>query len=258
VVLNLLSNAVKFTPRDGRVDVRLETMPSTVRLTVSDTGRGITPEFLPQIFDRFRQYESVGTRTQGGLGLGLAIVRHLVELHGGRVAAFSAGPGLGATFTVDLPPLAARESSGPAVSEEEPAEDDVATPDVRLDGLRVLVVEDDVDTGRMLAEVLGEHGADVTRVETSADAVAAIERSVPDVLVSDIGMPGEDGYELLRRVRTMTPEIGGRVPAIALTAFAREEDMHRALDAGFNLHLAKPVDPAELARIVARVARWGR
>jgi len=254
VVLNLLSNAVKFTPPDGRIDVTLETIPSGVRLTVSDTGRGITPEFLPQIFDRFRQFESVGTRTQGGLGLGLAIVRHLVELHGGRVAAFSAGAGLGSTFTVDMP-LTAQDSSLPAVPEKWLAEAEVATGEVRLDGLRVLVVEDDADTGRMLAEVLGERGAHVIRADTAAEAVVAIERAIPDLLISDIGMPGEDGYELLRRVRALAPEVGGRVPAIALTAFAREEDVHRALEAGFSLHVAKPIDPAELASVVARITR---
>jgi len=256
VVMNLLSNAVKFTPRDGRIDVKLETLSSGVRLTVSDTGKGLTPEFLPQVFDRFRQFESVGTRTQGGLGLGLAIVRHLVELHGGRPAAFSAGEGLGSTFTVDLPHLTAQESSVQARPEENEVAD--AATEVRLDGLRVLVVEDDVDTGRMLAQVLGEHGANVTHAGTSAGALAAIERAIPDVLISDIGMPGEDGYELLRRVRMLAPDAGGRVPAIALTAFAREVDMHHALEVGFDLHVAKPIDPAELARVVARVARSRR
>jgi two-component system, chemotaxis family, CheB/CheR fusion protein len=254
VILNLLSNALKFTPPGGRIDVRLETMPSSVRLSVSDSGRGITPEFLPQIFDRFRQFENVGTRTQGGLGLGLAIVRHLVELHGGRVAAFSAGAGLGSTFTVDLPPLTASESAL-SVVDEEPAGAEVTTIEVRLDGLSVLVVEDDVDTGRMLAQVLGERGARIAHAGTSAEALAAIERAIPDVLISDIGMPVEDGYELLRRVRALAPEVGGRVPAIALTAFAREEDVHRALEAGFDLHVAKPIDPDELARVVSRVAR---
>ena len=254
VVLNLLSNAVKFTPREGRIDVKLETLSSGVRLTVSDTGRGITPEFLPQIFDRFRQFESIGTRTQSGLGLGLAIVRHMVELHGGRVAASSAGAGHGSTFTVDLPQLTALGSSVTAATEEGTREGADATTEVRLDGLSVLVVEDDADTGRMLAQVLSERGADVTHAGTSADAIAAIERAIPDVLISDIGMPGQDGYDLIRRVRALGPEAGGRVPAIALTAFAREEDVHRALEAGFDLHTAKPIDPAELARAVARVA----
>jgi len=258
VVWNLLSNAVKFTPRDGRVDVRIEPIPAGARLTVSDTGRGIAPEFLPQIFDRFHQIESVATRTQGGLGLGLTIVRHLVELHGGRVGVFSAGEGRGTTFTIDLP-----QAGGPGSSQtgEEgdamPAGHTVAE-DVRLDGLRVLVVEDEADTGRMLAQVLGERGAEVIHVETSAAALAAMERTVPHVLLSDIGMPGENGYELLRRVRALPPAAGGRVPAVALTAFAREDDMRRAIEAGFDRHLAKPVDPAELARVVAQVARSSR
>jgi two-component system CheB/CheR fusion protein len=256
VVLNLLSNAVKFTPRGGRIDVRLETMPSSVRLTVSDTGRGMTPEFLPQIFDRFRQFESVGTRTQGGLGLGLAIVRHLVELHGGRVTALSAGQELGATFMVDLPQAGAREPSPATGHEDASATTETSVSDeVRLDGLHVLVVEDDPDTGRMLAQIFGERGAEVAHAGTAADAMAAIERAVPDVLVSDIGMPGEDGYELVRRVRALGREAGGRVPAIALTAFAREEDVRHALEAGFDLHMAKPIEPGELARAVARVAR---
>jgi two-component system CheB/CheR fusion protein len=252
VVWNLLSNAVKFTPPGGRIDVRIETIPSAARLTVSDTGRGIAPEFLPRIFDRFRQVEPVATRTQGGLGLGLAIVRHLVELHGGRVVVFSAGEGQGTTFTVDLPQLGAAE---PTPATEDDGDARPAALDVRLDGLRVLIVEDEVDTGRMLAEALGEGGAEVTHVETSADALSALAHAVPHVLISDIGMPGTDGYALLRRVRALPPAAGGGVPAIALTAFARGEDAQRAIEAGFNVHLAKPIDPAELARIVAQVAR---
>jgi two-component system, chemotaxis family, CheB/CheR fusion protein len=253
VLLNLLSNAVKFTPRGGRIDVKLESMPSAVRLTVSDTGRGMPPSFLPQIFDRFRQFDAVGTRAQGGLGLGLAIVRHLVELHGGRVAAFSAGEGLGSTFTVDLPPLVGDEVD--AAASEATAESQIATNEVRLAGLHVLVVEDDVDTGRMVGEVLGERGATVIHVESAAEALAAMARAIPDVLISDIGMPGEDGYELIRRVRTLPAEVGGHVPAIALTAFAREEDRQHALEAGFTVHVAKPIDPAALAGVVAAVSR---
>jgi PAS domain S-box-containing protein len=254
VLLNLLSNAVKFTPRGGRIDVKLERLPSVVRLTVSDTGRGMSAQFLTQIFDRFRQLDTAGTRSHGGLGLGLAIVRHLVELHGGRVSAFSAGEGLGSTFTVDLPHATPQEPRSVASGDAEPAREPAST-DVLLEGVRVLVVEDDVDTGRMLAEVLGERGATVTHAESTAEAMAAIERAIPDVLVSDIGMPGEDGYELMRRVRALAPEVGGAVPAIALTAFARQEDMRHALDAGFDVHVAKPIDPAELARVVARAAR---
>jgi PAS domain S-box-containing protein len=259
VVWNLLSNAVKFTPRDGRIDVKLETTPTAARLTVSDTGRGIAPEFLPQIFDRFRQIDSVTTRSHGGLGLGLAIVRHLVELHGGRVGVFSAGEGLGTTFTIDLPQAGASGLPPPTDEDEAGARPGADTGvEVRLDGLRVLVVEDEADTGRMLAQVLGERGAEVIHVETSAAALEALKRDVPHVLLSDIGMPGGDGYGLIRQVRALSAEAGGRVPAVALTAFAREEDMRRAVEAGFDLHLPKPVDPAELARVVAEVARSNR
>ncbi len=252
VVWNLLSNAVKFTPKGGRVDVKLETKPAGARITVSDTGRGMSAEFLPQIFDRFRQAEGVSTRTQGGLGLGLAIVRHLVELHGGRVAASSAGEGRGATFTVDLPLGAVT----PAQREDEArSAADGPIGDARLDGLKVLVVEDEVDTGRLLAQILGDRGADVVAVETAAAALAAVGQHRIHVIVSDIGLPGEDGYELIRRVRGLPAADGGRIPAIALTAFAREADMRRAIDAGFDVHLAKPIDSSELARTVAQLAR---
>jgi CheY-like chemotaxis protein len=250
-----VSNAIKFTPKGGRIDVRLEDMPAGPRITVSDTGRGISPQLLPLIFDRFRQGESVSTRTQGGLGLGLAIVHHVVELHGGRVTAFSAGAGQGATFTIDLP------RSGPAGHAD--TGDDGATqlaPDpgpaeVRLGGLRVLIVEDDGDTGRMLAQALSDRGAHVTTVETAAAALVELARTSPHVLLSDIGLPGEDGYALIGQVRALPASEGGRIPAIALTAFAREADMHRAIEAGFDVHVAKPIDPSELAGVVQRVVR---
>jgi two-component system CheB/CheR fusion protein len=252
VVWNLLSNAVKFTPKGGQVTVTLEPSPTGTRLVVSDSGRGISPQLLPRIFDRFRQGESVVARTQGGLGLGLAIVRHLVELHGGRVHAFSAGEGSGSTFTIELPPVS---PSGPTAAEDESssASTDAPADDVRLDGLRVLIVEDERDTGRMLAQVLGERGADVIHVETSAAALSTLERSAPDVVLSDIGLPGEDGYELLRQIRSLPS--GNRLPAIALSAFAREQDVQRAIGAGFDVHLAKPIEPGELARVVAQIAR---
>jgi CheY-like chemotaxis protein len=228
-------------------------MPAAARLTVSDTGRGISAELLPQIFERFRQGESVTVRTQGGLGLGLAIVRHLVELHGGRVSVFSAGEGTGATFTVDLP-QGAEPSSTPEREDAGVTGATAAAPDdLRLDGLRVLLVEDETDTGRMLAQVLGERGADVIYVETAAAALATLDQAEPHVIVSDIGLPDEDGYEMVRRIRASPSD--ARVPAIALSAFAREEDVQRAMEAGFDVHLAKPVEPAELARLVAQVAR---
>jgi two-component system CheB/CheR fusion protein len=249
VIWNLLSNAVKFTPQGGHIDARLEGMPAGARITVSDTGRGISPQFLPQIFDRFRQAETVSTRTQGGLGLGLAIVRHLVELHGGRVAVFSAGEGRGATFTIDLP-----QGTAGHAAEEEPLAPPAPPVDPRLDGLRVLIVENEADTGRMLAQILNDRGADVIHVETAAAALAALEQRAVHLIVSDIGMPDGDGYELIRRVRSLAVDGGGRIPAIALTAFAREEDMHRALEAGFDVHIAKPIDPAELVRVVSRIA----
>ena len=250
VVWNLLSNAVKFTAQGGRIDVNLEPTPAGARITVSDTGRGISPEFLPQIFDRFRQAESISARTQGGLGLGLAIVRHLVELHGGRVRASSAGQGQGSTFTVELPLGAATSAQR---EDEARAATNLPTGDARLDGLRVLVVEDEADTERLLAQILGDRGADVVPVETAAAALAAMTQHRIQVVVSDIGLPGDDGYELIRRVRSLPAGEGGRIPAIALTAFAREEDRHRAIDAGFDAHLAKPIDPSELARIIARL-----
>jgi two-component system CheB/CheR fusion protein len=251
VIWNLLSNAVKFTAQGGRIDVNLEPTPAGARITVSDTGRGIAPEFLPQIFDRFRQAESISTRTQGGLGLGLAIVRHLVELHGGRVRALSAGQGRGSTFTVELPLGAATSAQR---EDEAHSATNLPTGDARLDGLRVLVVEDEADTERLLAQILGDRGADVVTVETAAAALAAMTQHRIQVVVSDIGLPGDDGYELIRRVRSLPAGEGGRIPAIALTAFAREEDRHRAVDAGFDAHLAKPIDPSELARIIARLA----
>src|SRR5207244_4531321 len=204
------------------------------------------------IFDRFRQAESASARTQGGLGLGLAIVRHLVELHGGRVAAFSAGEGRGATFTVELPLGAATRAQR---EDEARSASDRPTGDARLDGLRVLVVEDDVDTERLLAQILADRGADVVAVATAAAALAAVGQHHIHVIVSDIGLPGADGYELIRRVRALPGDDGVRIPAIALTAFAREEDMRRAIGAGFDAHLAKPIDPAELARTNAQLAR---
>ena len=256
VVWNLLSNAVKFTAAGGRIEVKLEATAQGARIVVSDTGRGILPELLPVIFDRFRQGEGVATRTQGGLGLGLAIVRHLVELHGGRVSVFSAGEGSGTTFTIDLPQEGVAGATT-AAEEEAPAASD-ASEEARLDGLRVLLVEDDADTADMVAQILGSRGADVVHVETAMAAMAALEGAVPHVVLSDIALPGEDGYELLRRVRALPAVAGGRVPAIALTAFAREEDVHRAIEAGFHLHVAKPIEPADLARVVARVVRDAR
>ncbi|HEV2861049.1 MAG TPA: PAS domain S-box protein, partial [Pyrinomonadaceae bacterium] len=253
VVWNLLSNAVKFTPRGGRIQVKLERVSSHVEIAVSDTGAGIDPEFLPYVFDRFRQADGTTTRAHGGLGLGLSIVRHIVELHGGTVMAESAGEGQGATFTVLLPvaPVYAPERSEgrvrPAARDTPPAFD---RPE-RLDGLRVLVVDDEPDTLGMLKAGLGRCGAEVATAGSATEALAMLSESPPDLLISDIGMPDEDGYALIRKVRALAAERGGRVPAIALTAYARAEDRLQALQAGYQMHVAKPVELTELAAVAA-------
>ena len=252
VVWNLVSNAVKFTPQGGRVDVRLRKEGSCLNLSVTDNGKGIEPEFLPHVFERFRQADSTSTRAHGGLGLGLAIVRHLVELHGGTVHAESAGIGQGSTFTVRLPLTAPMETASRPKSAEP------ADPDVRLDGVRVMVVEDEQDVRDFLRVSLVHYGAEVSAFDTTADALLAVEVERPDVLVSDIGMPGEDGYAFIRRVRALGPDRGGQVPAAALTAYAKGEDGQRVLSAGFQVHLPKPVQPADLANVVATLAGRAR
>ncbi|HYG79816.1 MAG TPA: ATP-binding protein, partial [Pyrinomonadaceae bacterium] len=257
VVWNLLSNAVKFTPRGGRVQVRLERVNSHVEIGVSDTGQGISPEFLPHVFDRFRQADQGTTREHGGMGLGLAIVRHIVELHGGTVRAESPGEGKGSTFTVLLPVAAVyqnddvRESVRPAAGDTLPSYE---CPD-RLDGLRVLIVDDDPDTRELLKAGLGRCGTEVVTAASAGEALEAIAADPPDLLISDIGMPGEDGYELIRKVRALPPERGGRVPAVALTAYARTEDRLRALRAGYQMHVSKPVELAELVAVASSLVR---
>jgi len=253
VVWNLVSNAVKFTPQCGRIDVRLRKEGSCLSLSVTDDGKGIEPEFLPHVFERFRQADSTSTRAHGGLGLGLAIVRHLVELHGGSVQAESAGLGHGSTFTVRLPLTAPLEGTPRPKPAAEPAD-----PDVRLDGVRVMVVEDETDVRDFLRISLLQYGAEVTAFATTADALIAVEAERPDVLVSDIGMPGEDGYSFIRRVRALGPDRGGQVPAAALTAYVKGEDGQRVLSAGFQVHLPKPVQPADLASVVATLAGRAR
>jgi PAS domain S-box-containing protein len=258
VVWNLLSNAVKFTPEKGRVQVSLERVDSHIQITVNDTGKGIAPEFLPFIFDRFRQADQTTTRRQGGLGLGLSIVRQLVELHGGRVRAESAGAGRGASFIVRLPTaIAASESVGEeqiraARAEKEqiemPCEHD-------LGGLRILVVDDEADSRRLVCVVLEQCGAEVVTAGSAAEALSELQNASFDVLVSDVGMPEVDGYMLIGRVRALPGEKGGRVPAIALTAYARVEDRVRALSAGFQSHLSKPIEPVELIAVVASLAK---
>jgi CheY-like chemotaxis protein len=259
VVWNLLSNAIKFTPKGGRVQVRLERVNSHIEIAVSDTGPGIEPEFLPYVFDRFRQADGRTTRQHGGLGLGLAIVRHLVELHGGTVRAESPGEGQGAIFTVLLP-VAPVYQTASVVERVHPAARDTLPlydcPD-SLEGMIVLAVDDEPDTRELLKVGLGQCGAVVTVVGSAAEALEAIAAHVPDLLISDIGMPGEDGYELIRRVRQLPPENGGKLPAIALTAYARVEDRMQALRAGYQMHVPKPVELAELAAVAASLVKRG-
>jgi PAS domain S-box-containing protein len=255
VVWNLLTNAIKFTPRGGRVHVVLERINSHVEISVADTGVGIDPEFIAHVFDRFRQADGSTTRRFGGLGLGLAIVKNLTELHGGAVRAHSAGSGQGSTFTVQLPlGVVPRDPDAPA--RQRPS-DEQGTPDyglVDLSGIRVLVVDDQGDARDLVGRVLSECKAEVITAADAAEALALVERERPHVLVSDIGMPDVDGYELLKRVRALGVKHGGAVPAIALTAFARSEDRTRALNKGFRVHVSKPVEPAELIATVASVA----
>jgi PAS domain S-box-containing protein len=263
VLWNLLNNAVKFTPRGGRVQVLLERVNSHLEVSVIDTGEGIPPEFLPHVFDRFRQADASTTRRHGGLGLGLSIVKQLVELHGGRVRASSSGEGSGSTFTVSLPltvihpppePEAGRRHpvarTGPHLSQDTCVE---------LHGVRVLVVDDEPDARSLLQRLLEDCHAIVMLAESAGAALEKLVADRPDVLVSDIGMPGEDGYSLIRRVRALHPDKGGNVPALALTAYARSEDRTRSVLAGFQMHMSKPVEPAELIAMVASLAgRTGR
>jgi PAS domain S-box-containing protein len=255
LVWNLVANAIKFTPRGGRVGVKLNRVDTDVQITVTDTGAGIKPEFLPHVFDRFRQADGSSTRNQGGLGLGLAIVRHLVELHGGTVRVDSSGEGQGASFTVKLP-LAAQRSDSVKKDQIEGHNGDGEIWDgcPQLAGVRVLVVDDDADARDLVAAILNQSDADIRTAGSTREALAILSRSSewqPDVLVSDIEMPGADGYALIRQVRAADAERGGRLPAVALTAYARVEDRMRALAAGFQTHMAKPVEPADLLTVLA-------
>jgi PAS domain S-box-containing protein len=259
VVWNLLSNAIKFTPKGGRVQVVLQRINSHAELSIIDNGQGIAPSFLPHVFERFRQADASTTRGAGGLGLGLSIVKQLVELHGGTVAAHSAGEGKGATFTVALP-LAVTHLAAPAPPQglsEPPAGETLA--DVTLEGVTVLVVDDEPDTRSMIQRTLESCKATVLLAQSSEEAVQRVRRDRPDVIVSDIGMPGQDGYALMRAVRSLPPEQGGETPAAALTAYARAQDRRQALFAGYQSHVVKPADPAELVTVVASLAgRLGR
>jgi len=253
VIWNLLSNAIKFTPRAGRVEVRLREQGGNAVIRVSDSGIGIRPDFLPYVFDRFRQAEGSITRTHGGLGLGLSIVRHLIELHGGTAEVESTGEGEGATFSVRLPLRGELTEDDPLDRTGVTSPGLFSTPDL-LAGVRVVVVEDEADTRELLALSLQQCGAEVAAFGSVPEALASFDLAVPDVLLSDIGVPGEDGYSLIRKVRAREPALGGNVPAAALTAYARAEDRLRALESGYQTHLAKPIDPAELIATVARLA----
>ncbi len=261
VVWNLISNAVKFTPNDGQVTIRLERVDPYLQLTVSDTGQGINSEFLPYVFDRFYQADSSSTRRYSGLGLGLALVRHLVELHGGTVSADSPGAGLGTNFMINLPLRAVRASA----SENESAQTDS---NMRLnllrvlEGLRILVVDDEADARDLIALMLQHQGALVTTAASAAEAIELLSQAnglLFDCMVSDIGMPDNDGYELMRRVRALSGERGNPLPAIALTAYGRARDRIAALSSGFQMHVPKPVEPSELTMVIAGLTgRMGR
>jgi PAS domain S-box-containing protein len=263
VVWNLLSNAVKFTPEGGRVELRMEGAADNVRITVSDTGKGVDAEFLPFVFDRFRQADLTGARRYGGLGLGLSIVKYLVELHGGVITAASEGLGRGATFTVTLPRRHPEFiAPPPAVAPREARTEGAMTLDeaFSLEGVSVLVVDDQEEARVILTQALGEYGAQATAVTSGAEALALLSDPPggrrPDALILDIAMPDEDGYAVLKKVRALEAEQGAaanQIPAIALTAYGRSEDRLRALQAGFNMHVAKPVEPAELAVIIASI-----
>lgn len=263
IIWNLLSNAVKFTPKEGRVQIKLERVNSHVEIIVADNGIGISAESLPFIFERFRQSDSSTTRKHGGLGLGLAIVRHLVELHGGTVQAASDGLNQGSAFTVMFPLIALRSKEVAFSGEAERTHPMIADnlvlncpPEIK--GLRILLVDDEPDTRDLITYVLESCKADVRSVSSVAEALEVIKNEKFEVLVSDIGMPERDGYDLIRNVRQLSPEHGGRIPAVALTAYARVEDRMRVLSAGFHMHVPKPVEPAELLAVIASLSGWNK
>jgi len=256
VIWNLLTNAIRYTPRGGWVQVRMERVGSHLQIVVADSGQGIPQEFLPYVFDRFRQVDQSTSRHHGGLGLGLALVRHLVELHGGSVAAASPGPDQGSTFTIVLPvlPIYQVDQAGARVHPTAQNLLPSAEYTARLDALTILVVDDEPDTRELLKTSLSECGANVTVAGSVSEGFGTFEACVPEIIICDIGMPGEDGYDFIRRLRALPQESGGKVPAIALTAYARVEDRLRALRAGFQMHVPKPVELAELVTVVASVS----
>jgi PAS domain S-box-containing protein len=272
IVWNLLTNAIKFTPEQGRIVVELTQQQAQTQLRVTDTGIGIKPEFLPHVFERFRQADGTTTRPHGGLGLGLAIVRHLIELHNGTVQAASEGEGRGASFTVQLPLLHQSKSQdeenatplNPTHALVEPQEENLhpssfilhpSSSPSSFNGIKVLIVDDEADTREVLKVMLAESGLEVTTAASAEEALELLESWQPKLLVSDIGMPGEDGYSLIRQVRQLPPAEGGSIPAVALTAYSREEDRKQVLSAGFQMHVAKPVEPAELLQAIATLTK---
>jgi CheY-like chemotaxis protein len=252
IVSNLLTNAVKYTSENGLVEVSLKRDNTGLVIVVTDTGKGISPDFLPYIFERFRQADSTSTREYGGLGLGLAIVRHLVEAHGGSVSAASDGAGLGATFTVTLPLASVRKEEGviKKSTSGELSKDQISS-SLALKGVAVLVVDDESDARDLITIALRQSGADVKSADNVRAALKILDQWKPDVLVSDIGMPGEDGYQFMRKVRARKPERGGLIPALAVTGYAGADDAERALKAGYQTHMSKPVVLRELVTIVA-------
>jgi signal transduction histidine kinase/DNA-binding response OmpR family regulator len=255
MIWNLLTNAVKFTPASGHVKVSLEQDKDAIQIIISDTGQGISPEFLPFVFDRFRQADNSSTRRHDGLGLGLAIVRHLAELHGGSVHVVSAGEDKGATFTINLPLSLIVIKPVETVKEKLNGHKKSENSNIELDGVRVLIVDDDADTCEMLIFALNLLGAEANASRSVSEALSSIADWQPDILLTDISMPGEDGYSLIRRLRSLTPEKGANIPAIALTALARPEDSEQAISVGFQLHLAKPVDIDELAKAIGNLIK---
>jgi CheY-like chemotaxis protein len=250
IIWNLLSNAVKFTPRGGKIFIRLEQDKSNARVTVRDTGQGIDPEFLPRVFDRFRQADSSTTRSFGGLGLGLAIVRHLVELHGGTVSAHSDGINRGAAFSATFPLIGGRAEPLAALH----AGENNTLESNSLDGLRVLLVDDEPEARQIISTVVTRTGAQIETCTCASEALAKLMEWKPDVILSDIAMPGEDGYSFINKVRSLPREKGGETPAAALTAYARDVDRNQALAAGYQMHIAKPIGADQLVTLIAKLA----
>jgi CheY-like chemotaxis protein len=253
VFWNLLTNAVKFTPKGGRVQVILQRVNSHIEVSVADTGIGIAADYLPHVFERFSQADTSRQRKQGGLGLGLAISKQLVELHGGSIHAKSLGEGKGATFIVHLPLAISRNAAKPAGVHPTAGESGESVPMPRLDGIRVLIVDDESDARDLIQRVLEGQGANVSTAPSGFEALELLQRDSADVVISDIGMPDMDGYQFMRRMRAAEPK-GSRIPALALTAFARADDRKQAILAGYQAHLAKPFDMAEFVIVVAGLA----